>query len=234
MSWRYRSTGTASDQMAPTRGARIAQSWFGGKFGPRIDIVQAQSLLHRLSTSNQPAITASDSPIEHHWGVQVGRNKDPLQDAACLRAIRAAVGPAVSLRADANRLWGRTAAVAFGVAAEDANLQFIEEPVADPLADLAAFHQATGLPVALDESVDAGEALSASCQSACSIPPPSSPFPSFFSQEPTCSAAVRDTSPAQAWLHPFTRKPYWQQPVMWSCHLTSHLLHITLDHAHLP
>ena len=30
----------------------------------------------------------------------------------------------------------------------------VEEPVADPMADLAAFHCTTGVPVALDESVD--------------------------------------------------------------------------------
>ena len=88
---------------------------------------------------------------------QVGRHCDPLLDAACLSTIREAVGPAVRLRADANRAWGRAAAIAFGTAAEAASLEYIEEPVADVRADLAAFHQATGLPVALDESVDAGE-----------------------------------------------------------------------------
>ena len=90
-------------------------------------------------------------------GAQVGRHRDPLLDAACLVAIRAAVGPGVTLRADANRAWGRSAAAAFGAAVAPAGLHFVEEPLADPAADLAAFHAATGLPVALDESVDAGE-----------------------------------------------------------------------------
>jgi Enolase C-terminal domain-like len=73
--------------------------------------------------------------------------------------VRAAVGPAVELRCDANRGWGLAAATAFGLAAAPARLQYVEEPVADPAADLAAFLSATGLPTALDESVDAGEAL---------------------------------------------------------------------------
>lgn len=44
-------------------------------------------------------------------------------------------------------------------AAAPARLQYIEEPVADPAAELAVFHAATGLPTALDESVDEGDAL---------------------------------------------------------------------------
>lgn len=95
--------------------------------------------------------------IDWGWiGGQVGRNQDPLLDAACLLAVRKAVGPAVELRADANRSWDRAAAIAFGRAATDAHLAFIEEPVTDPLIDLSAFHGATGISVALDESLDCG------------------------------------------------------------------------------
>jgi L-alanine-DL-glutamate epimerase-like enolase superfamily enzyme len=90
---------------------------------------------------------------------QVGRNDDPLLDAACLLAVREAVGPSVELRADANRSWSRDAAIAFGRAVQTANLAFVEEPVAKPAADLAAFHAATAIPVALDESLDEGASL---------------------------------------------------------------------------
>lgn len=44
----------------------------------------------------------------------------------------------------------------FGKAAAAAQLQYIEEPVASP-SDLPEFHRRTGMAVALDESVDAGE-----------------------------------------------------------------------------
>ena len=43
----------------------------------------------------------------------------------------------------------------FGKAAAAARLQYIEEPVACT-ADLPAFYQRTGIPLALDESVDEG------------------------------------------------------------------------------
>ena len=64
----------------------------------------------------------------------------PLEDAARLSAVRRAVGPGVGLRADANRGWALNDALTFGLGVLDADLEYVEEPVADPLADLAAFH----------------------------------------------------------------------------------------------
>lgn len=88
--------------------------------------------------------------------VKVGRRGDPAADAAALLAIRAAVGPAVALRADANRAWSLPEALAFGVAAAPAGLEYIEEPTSRP-GDAAELHRRTGIPLALDESVDEGE-----------------------------------------------------------------------------
>ena len=45
-------------------------------------------------------------------------------------------------------------ALAFGLRAMRFDLQYVEEPVRDIESDLAAFHCTTGVPVALDESVD--------------------------------------------------------------------------------
>ena len=53
----------------------------------------------------------------------MGRRRDPAEDAAVLVAVRAAVGPAVQLRADANRAWPLPAAQAFAEAAQPAALQ---------------------------------------------------------------------------------------------------------------
>ena len=36
---------------------------------------------------------------------QVGRRAEPLEDAAVVLAVRRALGSAVALRADANRMW---------------------------------------------------------------------------------------------------------------------------------
>lgn len=88
--------------------------------------------------------------------VKVGRRADPLEDAAALLAIRAAVGPGVRLRADANRAWSLEQAVAFARAVPAAVLEYVEEPTKDP-ADLAELYRRTALPLALDESVDQGE-----------------------------------------------------------------------------
>ncbi|GIL50277.1 hypothetical protein Vafri_6487 [Volvox africanus] len=90
--------------------------------------------------------------------VKVARRPDPEGDAAVLAAIRAAVGPHVVLRADANRGWTELqTAVAFGraVAAAAVGLQYVEEPTRDPR-DMAAFYMQTGVPVAADESLDEG------------------------------------------------------------------------------
>ena len=54
---------------------------------------------------------------------QVGRRQDSLEDAAVLTAVRAAVGPSVQLRADANRAWKLPEALAFAEAASAAALQ---------------------------------------------------------------------------------------------------------------
>mgnify|MGYP001968777946 CR=1 FL=1 len=77
-----------------------------------------------------------------------------MEDAARLRAIRSAVGPDVALRADANRRWSLNDALSFGLQCAELDLEYVEEPVMDPANNLAAFHCTTGVPVALDETVD--------------------------------------------------------------------------------
>ena len=77
------------------------------------------------------------------------------KDADRVEAIRNAVGPDITLRCDANQRWNLNEALTFGLRAVIFDLQYIEEPVGDVENDLAAFHCTTGVPVALDESVDA-------------------------------------------------------------------------------
>ncbi|KAK9806829.1 hypothetical protein WJX72_004058 [[Myrmecia] bisecta] len=85
--------------------------------------------------------------------VKVARRVDPVEDAAVLIAIRKAVGPAVALRADANRKWTLQQATDFGLAAREVRLQYLEEPC-QGVHDIAEFHRQTGIPVALDETLD--------------------------------------------------------------------------------
>lgn len=61
--------------------------------------------------------------LRNHAACQVGRRGDALADAAAAVAVSAAVGPAVALRADANRCWSLEQAVAFCQAAVPAQLE---------------------------------------------------------------------------------------------------------------
>ena len=92
------------------------------------------------------------------WCVQVGRTGEPLQDGSKLAAIQQAVGSSVVLRADANRLFSLEQALAFAqqLHLDNVELEYLEEPVSDPVSDLGRFAAETGLPVALDESLDDG------------------------------------------------------------------------------
>lgn len=85
--------------------------------------------------------------------VKVARRVSPGEDAAILLAIRKMVGPQIHLRADANQCWTFAQAVEFATAVRSCGLQYLEEPVKDPK-DLLKFCKETGLPVALDESID--------------------------------------------------------------------------------
>jgi len=90
--------------------------------------------------------------------IKVARpDSTPAQDAARVAALRAAFGPDVVLRADANRGWTLDQAVEFGTAlnAAGVSLEYLEEPTQRP-EDIAAFCAATGIAVALDETVDDG------------------------------------------------------------------------------
>ena len=85
--------------------------------------------------------------------LKVGRSRTPQAEADLMAAIRAAVGPKIHLRCDANRAWSLEDAIDFGTAARLLDIQYIEEPVRSP-GDIPRFFEATGMHVALDESVD--------------------------------------------------------------------------------
>ena len=78
-----------------------------------------------------------------------------IADAERLASIRDEIGPDIVLRADANRGWNLNEAQDFGsrVAELDVRLQYVEEPTREAR-DIPAFHFTTGVPVALDETID--------------------------------------------------------------------------------
>ena len=66
--------------------------------------------------------------------------------------VRDTVGDRVRLRLDANRAWSLDQAVKFGKAVFTCDIDYIEEPTADP-ANLGVFFSECGMPVALDETL---------------------------------------------------------------------------------
>jgi O-succinylbenzoate synthase len=82
--------------------------------------------------------------------LKVGR-ASVADDVARVRAVIDGLGGAASLRLDANRAWSFDDAARFASSIPTASLQYLEEPLADP-SRLAAWHAATGCPIALDET----------------------------------------------------------------------------------
>jgi L-alanine-DL-glutamate epimerase-like enolase superfamily enzyme len=86
----------------------------------------------------------------------------PQSSIATVAAVRAAVGPAVMLRCDANRAWRLADAEAFLTASAPYALALCEEPLADPGPDysaLAELRSASPVPLAVDESTRTVAAL---------------------------------------------------------------------------
>ncbi len=86
--------------------------------------------------------------------IKVGR-RALRQEIRLLEDIRSALGDKILLRLDANRRWELETAIAFGKAIAPLNIEYIEEPLRNPRL-VPQFYTATGVPVALDESI--GEA----------------------------------------------------------------------------
>ncbi|MCC6489994.1 MAG: o-succinylbenzoate synthase [Candidatus Hydrogenedentes bacterium] len=73
-------------------------------------------------------------------------------DLYTVRAVASVLPPEVTLRLDANRAWRFSDGVAFGQSIRDMNVEYIEEPLAEP-ARLPEFHRESGVPYAVDETL---------------------------------------------------------------------------------
>lgn len=85
--------------------------------------------------------------------LKVGRRERPIEDAAVLHKIREVVGYQINIRVDANQKWTYEQAVEFASRVKSLRLEYIEEPV-NSANDLIKFCEKSGLPVALDETID--------------------------------------------------------------------------------
>ncbi len=79
---------------------------------------------------------------------------DPEQDAERVAAVRAAIGPAVQLRLDANEGWTLEQALQVLSVCETLDIQYVEQPLQS--GDLAGMHelrQRVSIPLAVDEAL---------------------------------------------------------------------------------
>lgn len=84
----------------------------------------------------------------------------PEADLRRIAAVSRALPPSARLRLDANRAWSTAEADRFFARLEASRVEFVEEPLADPVpAALAALRDRHGIPVALDESIASAAAL---------------------------------------------------------------------------
>jgi o-succinylbenzoate synthase len=86
--------------------------------------------------------------------LKVGAAGDAVAEAARVAAVRAAVGPDVRLRLDANGAWSEDVAIATLRLLEQYGIDLVEQPVAvGDITSLVRVRRATGIPIAADESV---------------------------------------------------------------------------------
>ncbi|XVE91706.1 hypothetical protein REPUB_Repub01dG0034000 [Reevesia pubescens] len=121
----------------------------------RLSSVRICALIDSSGTPEEVACIAIDLVEEGFTAIKikVARRADPVEDAAVIREVRKKVGCHIELRVDANRNWTYEQAIQFGFLVKDCNLQYIEEPVQNE-DDIIRFCEESGLPVALDETID--------------------------------------------------------------------------------
>ncbi|CAN8236071.1 unnamed protein product [Cochlearia groenlandica] len=117
--------------------------------------VQICALLDSKGTPSEVAYIAKKLVEEGFTAIKlkVARRLNSIQDAVVLQEVRRVVGDQIELRVDANCRWTFEEAIQFGLLVKSCNLQYIEEPVQNK-DDLIRFHEESGLPVALDETLD--------------------------------------------------------------------------------
>ena len=103
----------------------------------------------------EAARQAADAVARGYGSVKVSLGaQDPELDVDVVRQVRAAIGPDVSLRADADEVWSTERAIDVLGRLAPFNLDFVEQPVfAQDLAGMAQVRRASPMPIAADESV---------------------------------------------------------------------------------
>ncbi|CAN7502536.1 dipeptide epimerase [Microbacterium maritypicum] len=140
-----------ADLAAQQRGLPLAQSLASAPAPARIGTDMT------LSAGEPSALAAvSEEHVAAGFGCLKIKASAAHDTIAGLRAVRAAVGPGITLRVDANQAWDVETAIRVIRSAEDEGLglELVEQPVAaHDLDALAAVTAAVGTPIMADESV---------------------------------------------------------------------------------
>ena len=138
----------ALDRAARAAGRRLADHLGGAR--------RRAIAVNALLASLDPAAAADEALALVARGFRCLKLKlsprDLAGDRRRLAAVRAAVGPAVALRGDANAAWSVDYALAALRALAEFDLEYVEQPVPS-VAELAAVRRAAPVPIAADESV---------------------------------------------------------------------------------
>lgn len=130
---------------AAVRGDSVVQGLGGGE-----EVVALNALLPDATEDLAAAAEQIRGKGYRAVKLKVGRRAVEA-DADRVRGLQASLPDDVALRLDANRAWAFEEAVAFANALSDVPLSYVEEPLRDPIR-LADLVEATGLPIALDET----------------------------------------------------------------------------------
>ncbi len=138
------------DLAARRAGVPLAVLLGGQALGVATDVTVAAGETDRL------AATARDRAADGFTSLKLKVGSDATTDLARVQAVRAAVGPDVTLRLDANQGWTPDQAIRLIRALEDAgaDIELVEQPV--PAADLDGLARVTAAvetPVMADEAV---------------------------------------------------------------------------------
>ena len=110
-----------------------------------------------LGIEADPGVTIERARSHARAGFRVLKVKigeDWEADARLIRALRRALGPGITLRADANQGYSEGEARRFLQALEDGDLELLEQPTAaEDLAALARLADASDVPIMADEAI---------------------------------------------------------------------------------
>lgn len=91
---------------------------------------------------------------QDYQGIKIKVGRLPIEkELDVIRTVRNMVGPHFEITLDANQKFELSEAVEFAKACESLRIAYIEEPVKN-VDDIMKFYSATGMPVALDESLE--------------------------------------------------------------------------------